>query len=580
MAQKKKKQTKTTINKKKKVVSKKSKPARSKRVVVTNKPKANVGAEIKEVSIKTAIVDTTSLPKEVVITSAFKPSLRNAAKINFTAATPLLDTVKVPQSYNIPSQSLFFSYQPVAIKPLAYTVDTSIFWQQQHFVKLGFGNFSSPYIETGIGFGNGRKSMGLFHAKYQSAKGNIPLQEYNHLAVDVKGNFELKNNHALSGKIFFSNNTQYQYGFSPANSNVTKQDARQRFTTIGVNAVFKNLTANEHGIQYQPNANISFFTNGNGTNEINLLLAAPFQKKLNENLSIHFKPTADITAYKSSLTNTSVNINNNLWYIHANAKYIYKNVTLTAGLLPSWDNKSFKLLPNIFADVLVHQQKLIAQFGWVGYFQKNSYQQLTNTNPFLDPVTTQANTLSVEQFAGLKGSLNQHFSYNAKLSFVQMKNAVLFNNFYYLNNQNFKTIVSPEIQAIRIKGELGYAIQDKFSVLASATFNQFTKIELFQKAYGLVPLELNGSLLWKVLKDVQIKSDILFMSGNTFADNVTNVGNVKPAIDVNIGTEFLVLPKLNAWIQFNNMLNNKYQRWNQYQVLGFQVLAGVVYSFR
>jgi hypothetical protein len=30
----------------------------------------------------------------------------------------------------------------------------------------------------------------------------------------------------------------------------------------------------------------------------------------------------------------------------------------------------------------------------------------------------------------------------------------------------------------------------------------------------------------------------------------------------------------------NNLLNNTYQRWNQYNVLGFNVLGGVVYSFK
>jgi outer membrane cobalamin receptor len=53
-----------------------------------------------------------------------------------------------------------------------------------------------------------------------------------------------------------------------------------------------------------------------------------------------------------------------------------------------------------------------------------------------------------------------------------------------------------------------------------------------------------------------------------------------PAADLNLGAEFSVMPKLNLWIQMNNLLNNKYQRWNQYEVLGFNVLGGVVYSFK
>ncbi len=562
----------------KKVVTSK-KTVKGKKATVATKNNAKV-ASTQQTTSNVVVIDTATLPKEVVITSAFKPSLRNAAKINFTAATPLLDTVKVAQSYNIPSQSLFFSYQPIAIKPMAYSADTSIEWMNQQYIKLGFGNFSSPYVETGLAFGDGRKTMGLVHAKYQSAKGNLPFQEYNKLGVDVGGTFQLKKNHQLSGKVYFSNQTQYQYGFSPANSAITKDDIRQRFTTVGFDGVLKNLSSNAQGIQYQPTIKFNVFSANNQSNEINLLLKTPLQKKLNEKLTLQFDATADITSYNTSTIPNSIRINNNLWYVLANGKYTNEKFTITAGLMPSWDNKQFKLLPHVTADVIVDKQKMVAQFGWIGYFQKNSYQQLTIINPFIDPVTAQANTRIVEQFAGLKGSLTKHFTYNAKLSFVQMKNAILFNNNYFFPAQNFKALVSPQVQAIRLKGELGYSIQEKFAVLAAATYNQFTKVEGFDKAYGLVPLELNGSFRWKVLKDVQLKSDVLFMSGNAFTDNTTSTGKVKPAIDVNIGTEFLVMPKLNAWLQFNNLLNNKYQRWNQYEVLGFQVLAGVVYSFR
>ena len=52
-----------------------------------------------------------------------------------------------------------------------------------------------------------------------------------------------------------------------------------------------------------------------------------------------------------------------------------------------------------------------------------------------------------------------------------------------------------------------------------------------------------------------------------------------PAFDLNAGAEFSFLPQWKAWLQFNNVFNNKYQRWNQYPVLGFNMLPGVVYSF-
>src|SRR6185437_14247137 len=49
--------------------------------------------------------------------------------------------------------------------------------------------------------------------------------------------------------------------------------------------------------------------------------------------------------------------------------------------------------------------------------------------------------------------------------------------------------------------------------------------------------------------------------------------------DANAGVEFKITRALNLWFQMNNIFNNKYQRWNQYQVYGFNVLGGIVFSF-
>jgi hypothetical protein len=48
--------------------------------------------------------------------------------------------------------------------------------------------------------------------------------------------------------------------------------------------------------------------------------------------------------------------------------------------------------------------------------------------------------------------------------------------------------------------------------------------------------------------------------------------------DLNAGVEFRIMRQLNLWFQMNNIFNDKYQRWNQYQVYGFNVLGGIVFS--
>jgi hypothetical protein len=116
--------------------------------------------------------------------------------------------------------------------------------------------------------------------------------------------------------------------------------------------------------------------------------------------------------------------------------------------------------------------------------------------------------------------------------------------------------------------------------MAGVNITQYTKLATNDKAYGLVPMELTGSLKWKLLKDLQIKADVYFRDGVPYLSKSMVSQKLDPAADLNLGAEFTVLPRLNIWIQMNNLLNNTYQRWNQYEVLGFNVLGGVVYSLQ
>ena len=54
----------------------------------------------------------------VEIISAFKPVLREAAKINFNPTPPPADDTKPKLTYEIPNQNLAFAYQPGSLKPL------------------------------------------------------------------------------------------------------------------------------------------------------------------------------------------------------------------------------------------------------------------------------------------------------------------------------------------------------------------------------------------------------------------------------------------------------------------------------
>ena len=54
---------------------------------------------------------------------------------------------------------------------------------------------------------------------------------------------------------------------------------------------------------------------------------------------------------------------------------------------------------------------------------------------------------------------------------------------------------------------------------------------------------------------------------------------LRGVFDMNAGMEIKVHPLISVWGQFNNIFNNTYQRWNNYQVVGFNLLAGIRLTF-
>ncbi|MCX6208272.1 MAG: hypothetical protein NTZ59_01920, partial [Bacteroidetes bacterium] len=318
-----------------------------------------------------------------------------------------------------------------------------------------------------------------------------------------------------------------------------------------------------------------FFDNNKAT-ENTIVFNAPITKSINEKLSFTITANADITSYKKD----TLKLSNNIFSIAPLFNFDNKILTLNIGAKPTWNNAEFSFLPNVNAAYKLASDKFIVTAGWLGYFNKNTYKNITDYNPFIEQPTSFINTKVSEQYFGAKAAIGKHFSFNGQLSFLKYTNQALFvNDENPLNTQTFKTLYEPNLSAVKISAELGYTEKEKFSFITSLHLTQFTSQDSFPKAYGIIPLQFNTTVKYKILKDVFLKSDLFINTGNFYRVQTIQTNKTETAFDLNIGAEYKILNKLNVYIDFNNLFNNQYQRWHQYQVLGFNVVAGVVYSF-
>lgn len=522
--------------------------------------------------------DTTKR-RTIDITSSFKPVLREAVKINFNAAPPAVDTSHPRLVYNIPSQYMFLSYLPGEMKPVALQRDTLTPWENYNYIKLGFGNVVLPYARMGFSFGDGKSTFINIFADQVSSHGNPEFQKSSLTDVKVAATYKTQNNLEWNGSLGFKNDEYYLYGF-PDTIKYTADQLRQTFQTYEFNGSLRNTVPTEFGLLYHPNLKFSVFSDNHTPQgmETNSVLNLPLEKMIGKEFAFDLGFTADLTHYNLPVSTSAQN--NNIYLVRPAFLVKTANLFLQASVIPSWDKQQvFHLLPNFVADISTSDQRFTLQLGWIGYYDKGSYQRFESINPWLAQPDTLENTRVQELYGGIKGSVGDHFSYAAKVGYIQYNNMPLFVNDSINGGKDFQIRYANSMGDVQLHGELSYLQGEQFNVTAGVNINRYRDIQGQAEAWGLLPFEFKAALKWEAFKDFWAKVDLYTFDGAQYRapNGVAFKGGT--GTDMNAGVEFRILPQLNLWFQMNNIFNDKYERWHQYQVYGFNVLGGIVFSF-
>ncbi|MFT3946105.1 MAG: hypothetical protein QM763_03945 [Agriterribacter sp.] len=515
------------------------------------------------------------------ITSSFKPTLKDAAKINFNAAPPVPDSAKPVFKYTIPVNSLALVYQPAAVTPSPLNIDSTGSWAATNFIKLGYGNFQTPYAQVGLTLDNKPNSSLNILGHYISSKGSaVPRQQYADAGASAYGSTINANNQELYGRLGLSNKAYYLYGYDQSAYNYNKNELLQRFLGIDANIGFRNIDPTGFGLLYHPDVKVSFFNDNHSNREFNIAGDVPLEKRISDELSIKLGINADYTQLSPK---SAQSINNFIFTVPIAIKFKNESLSIHGGAIPSWDNSNFKLLPDLMADVKLSGEEAILQFGWLMHYDKGSYQRWASLNPYLALPASLYNTRINETYGGLKGTFLEKFFYNAKVGLVQFYNIPLFVNDYAANalsdGKTFVALKEDKLNAFQVHGEAGVVQAEDFSLSAKFNWLLFGKQKTQQQPWGVIPRELSAALRWRVLKDLWFKSDLFFFEGAKYMNRNLGSEMARSPVDLNAGLEFRATKQFNLWVQANNIFNNTYQRWNQYEVYGFNIMGGIVFNF-
>ena len=582
---KKKKTVKSSKGKKK---AKKSNSKKNNRVV-RKKNTATLNIETADLS-KLIITNNIATPKldtipekEVSIISAFKPQLKNIAKLNFTKATNKIDTSTTLLNYQVPTQNLSFQYRPISLIPRSYKEKETSFPVNTTNLKLGFGNYNNQFFEATYNAVDNNKQSHAFEASFETSNGIQYLQQFNHKNFAYIGSLQLNENYTIQTEAFFQNTQRYRFGLVPDNSSLSLTDYAQPFTLFGtsikwVNENSKNSLMNK---LFNPTIKFENFKGLASTNNIWVELYNPTSFKLKGTGKLNLDFSYNYNKYTHS---NHANQSNSIFVIQPSIELNKWNATIKVGVNPSFTTKEFALFPVVQFSKKLNDTNYLLVANWQTILTNNNYASLSLVNPWIAAPTSLKITTQEKKELNLFVNASKNLQYNFGLSLNDYRNIPFFNR---INNVakspffglQFQPIFEYRAITLEFVTAMRYQLSDQFIVKANAKYIQFNSIKENTHAWGILPLNLNGELSWYPSKKWSINGAMQYWSGASFENEANNAYDLNKAVVLNASFNYQLTTHLKAWAKGENLLDKKYQRWAEYPSLGVQLIAGIVYSF-
>ncbi|MGQ8335280.1 hypothetical protein ACUNWD_01945 [Sunxiuqinia sp. A32] len=559
--------------------------------------------------------DSTQLKQEVEVVKAYKPSISDAFKIN---DIPQIQdaTAKKPQfNYQITPQPVFTTF-PTEPLQAAQMVGEPKAKQGKGLLKLGIGNYQTPYGEFFFNTKAGKKTDFGLHFKHLSSNGKVKLintdrvdaPESNNLAeMFTKHYFR---NSSLNTRLFFDRKGYTYYGY--AGNFMTDEEKEmliphwQEKQAMSKGGLQLNLFSNEDRrseTNYMVNMNYQYLGSKTGQTEHFAQLGTNMGHDFDSfkgllDASVTYLKTDSIFNNTSDAYGIKQQI---LLQIKPSILFEAETASLKAGInlftmLDDDSDARLLITPNIYADWWPVEGVLALFAGADGYIKHNHYSVIAEENPFVDPYQDVENSeYQYILFGGIKGQLTKRLNYRFQVDYSSIKNQ----HFYVLNNfvkpenetelsslNNTFDVQYDDLKQLTLRTELYYTASELVNFHLKGNFYSYD-LNTLETAWhkpgfdltlsGMIHPEGPFSFSTEIFVVGERKAPVVTI--NPLANSTTSVYTIEPVIDLNFGMEYQYSPKLSFFGRANNFAFQKYESWLGYAQQGFNLLIGLSYSF-
>jgi hypothetical protein len=518
-----------------------------------------------------AIKAQKNLPTDnVEIVKNFDAKLANAERAKLKPVLPNLDTTTKPQQYNLPSKSINVDYPAPKLRPLAMKSE-KLPDSYDGYAKLGYGLPNQPFGELGYRFGEPKVYDINAHVLYHALDNTKSRenQQMGYLGIDLDGTYYSEANIAVDAKVNYNQDTRYLYGYKDAS--FLPDAVKQSYDNLGFGARLYNKEKTSNDFGYEVGLNFNRLQDNFSRKENNFIFNASATKWLVEKNPL----TVNLKTDLSALSDTGSQSLNNI-FLQPNFTWHADAFKVKIGLNLISANDNFKLYPDVEVAANILENKFLVFGGWKGDAYKNNYYNQYHYNPFVSYRSKINNTNSVTYYGGIKGNLNI-IEYTGQIGYTSAENLALYQS--DTNNTKVFKVLYDTVQIFNIKGGIVAHLMQNLTFTGTIGTNAYT-LKKESKAWGLPAFDINAGLRYAAIPDkLMLKGGAFIQDGVSYRAKGNTIESTGLLMDISFGAEYTFHKNFGAFIDINNLANNKRERWALYNQVGLNFIAGITARF-
>ena len=403
---------------------------------------------------------------------------------------------------------------------------------------------------------------------------DIDNQRFRETFGKLYGTYYFDQGFSVNGNIGFTSDEVHYYGYDHSVDRYIREEIRQIFNNFDLDATFSNSTKTQGDINYSAMIKLNTLNDNFASEETNFLLDAKLEKFFNEKNPIAVRLITDFTNFQDTATQDLNNI-----FLIPSYTHHGDNFKVRAGFKVASHDDDFRFYPDIEASANVIGNKLAVFAGATGGLSKNNFKNISDYNPFIESRFMLRNTDYRHFYGGIRGNLAV-VNYEIQAGFKDADDLALFLTSPGAGIDSLRfDVLYDSVNIINLQGTIKAQPISNLEMHGTLGFNVYD-MENEEKPWHLPALELNIGGSYLMLEEkLKLKAELFIQNGVPYRDLQGNVDNLNALTDLSVGAEYQFANNFGVFLDANNLLANKRERWFRYPTFGINVLGGITARF-